>query len=89
MSTHAQYLVGGVVFYTTARAPYHIEFASDSPVKGCRAAQTEVTNGYKSLYHKAGLQFYRKKKCYMGHCSSSNIIIIKKLTAKFAWANWL
>ena len=27
----------------------------------CRAAQTAVIKGYKSLYHKAGLPFYRKK----------------------------
>ena len=26
----------------------------------CRAAQTVVTDRYKSLYHKAGLPFYRK-----------------------------
>ena len=33
-----------------------------------------VTNGYKSLYHEAGLQFYGKKH-YMGHCSSNNTIV--------------
>ena len=33
MSTHAQYLVGGMAFYTTACAPYHTEFASDGPVE--------------------------------------------------------
>ena len=31
MSMHAQYLVGGVAFYTTVRAPHHIEFASNGP----------------------------------------------------------
>ena len=33
MSTHVQYLFGGVAVSTTVGAPYHIEFASDGPGK--------------------------------------------------------
>ena len=30
-------------------------------LSSCQAAQTTVTKGYRSLYHEAGLSFYRKK----------------------------
>ena len=46
--------------------PHRAFFCSLELLKGkrvfssCRAAQTAITKGYKSLYHKAGLLFYRK-----------------------------